>query len=165
MLYCVDWQEPLHYINPQHLHHISSESMTHHQTAPERLSSCREEEARRGFRGTEWILLLIVEVNMLFEYVQSPIIKGPLWFMKYSSKVSPGDADAFRCISENLKQTSTDKRLQAATAAFWTMRQTVARWVTSRVYPSPCRSAGFPAIPPPNKSTSAHSGLQQLSGI
>ena len=29
--------------------------------------------------------------------------------MKYSSKVSPGDEDAFRCISQNLKQASADK--------------------------------------------------------
>lgn len=94
-------------------------------------------------RSAEWILLLIVEVNTLFEYNQSPVIKGPLWFMKYSSKVSPGDWDAFRCISQNLKQTSADKRLQAVTASFWTMRQTVTKGVTSIVDTSPCRSAGF----------------------
>lgn len=93
--------------------------------------------------AAEWILLLIVEVNTLFEYEQSPVIKGPLRFMKYSSKVSPGDSHAFRCTSQNPKQTSTDKRLQAATASFWTMRQTGTRWVTSRVDTSPCRSAGF----------------------
>lgn len=60
-------------------------------------------------RSAEWILLLIVEVNTLFEYDQSPVIKGLLWFMKYSSKVSPRDSDAFRCISQYLKQTSADK--------------------------------------------------------
>lgn len=89
-------------------------------------------------RSAEWILLLIVEVNTLFEYDQSPVIKELLLFMKYSSKVSPGDLDAFRCISQNRK-----KRLFAVTASFWTMRQTVTRWVTSIVDMSPCRSAGF----------------------
>lgn len=95
-------------------------------------------------RSAEWILLLIVEVNTLFEYDQSPVIKGPLWFMKYSSKVSPRlETAAFRGISQNLKQTSTDKTLQAVTASFWTMRQTVTRGVTSILDTSPCRSAGF----------------------
>ena len=91
----------------------------------------------------EWILLLIVEVNTLFEYDQSPVIKGPLWFMKYSSKVSPGDSDAFRCISQNLKQTPADKRLRAESASVWTTRQSVTKEVTSAVETSPCRSAGF----------------------
>lgn len=94
-------------------------------------------------RSAEWILLLIVEVNMLFEYGQSPVIKRLLWFMKYSSKVSPGDLDAFRCISQNLKQTLADKRLQAVPASFWAMMQTFTRGVTSIVDMSPCRSAGF----------------------
>ena len=94
-------------------------------------------------RSAEWILLLIVEVNALFEYDQSPVIKGPLWFMKYSSKVSPRDSGAFRGISHNLKQTSTDKRLQAVTASIRTMKQTVTRGVTSIADMSPCRSAAF----------------------
>lgn len=94
-------------------------------------------------RSAEWILLLIVEVNTLFEYDQSPVIKGLLWFMKYSSKVSPRDSDAFRCISQYLKQTSADKRLRARTQSFWNIRQTVTRGVTSIVDTSPCRPAGF----------------------
>lgn len=86
--------------------------------------------------SAEWILLLIVEVNMLFEYDQSPVIKGLLWFMKYSSKVSPGDWDAFRCISQNLKQTLADK-------SFWATRQAFTRGLTPIVHMSPCSSAGF----------------------
>lgn len=69
-------------------------------------------------RSAEWILLLIVEMNTLFEYDQSPAVKGLLWFIKYSSKVSPGDSDAFRCISQNrnrLQQTKDCKQwLQAS---------------------------------------------------
>ena len=41
----------LHYINPEHLHHILSLSMTH-QIVPDRLSSCRSEtvEIEKAFR-------------------------------------------------------------------------------------------------------------------
>lgn len=94
-------------------------------------------------RSAEWILLLIVEVNMLFEYDQSPVIKGLLCFMKYSSKVSPGDLDAFRCISLCLKQTLADKRLRGVPRSCRAVRPTFRTEVTSIADMSPCRSAAF----------------------
>lgn len=69
------------------------------------------------------------------------------------------------CIQMHISEAETDVRLRAATGSFWTFKADGHK--RSDLYGG-CVSLSlrlFSAIPPPNKSTRARSGIQQLSGI